>query len=308
MRPLMLINSASRRGEAARRYERVRDVVDAELAPAVVDLDRGAAWRSTIEDSLRRGSRFFVAAGGDGTVHAVANALVENESRVPLHEICLGAIGLGSSNDFHKPMRRIVRGVPLRLGFVDRAPRDVARATFVDDAGVERQRCFLVSASLGATAAANRRFGDGTPLARTLGAHAVGAAIVWAAARTLAAHRDIEATLAVGNDCELVALSNLSIMKTPYLSGTFCYDTPIEPASGTLAVALCHRMSPLRLFRTLFALAFGKFRGLPRTRTWLSPEASVVLAKPTDLELDGELFRARRVRFDLLGERLAVCA
>jgi diacylglycerol kinase family enzyme len=35
---------------------------------------------------------------------------------------------------------------------------------------------------------------------------------------------------------------------------------------------------------------------------------SVELERPADLELDGEIVRARRVEFDLLPERLSVCA
>lgn len=308
MRALVVANLAARRGEASRRYARVRDVALADLEPTLVTLDAGGAWKEALTDSLLGGVRTIVAAGGDGTVHAVTNALVESAARVPLDEICLGAVGLGSSNDFHKPTRRVVRGVPLRMDFNDRSPRDVGRATWVDEAGIEQSRCFLVSASLGATAAANRRFSDPTPVARALGAHAVGAAIGWAAARTLAAHENIDATLTIGDETERIALSNLSVMKTPYLSGTFRYDTPIAPASGTLAINLCHRMSRFGLLRTLVAMMFGRFRGLPRTRTWQAPCATVTLSEPADLELDGELFSAQRVRFDVLRERLMVCA
>jgi diacylglycerol kinase family enzyme len=53
---------------------------------------------------LERGETDFVAAGGDGTVNAVVSALVENASPDALRRIRLGAVGLGSSNDFHKPL------------------------------------------------------------------------------------------------------------------------------------------------------------------------------------------------------------
>lgn len=308
MRALIVLNHAARRHEALRRYARVRDVVEAGLDGRVVALDAGGAWRQTLDASLREGVRLVVAAGGDGTVNAVANALVERDVAVPLGDICFGAVGLGSSNDFQKPTRTVAHGVPIRVGFSDCAPRDVARAVWTDDEGVERSRCFVVSASLGATATANRRFSDGSVVARALGARWVDAAIVWAAARTLVSHRNVGATMTIGNETHRFELSNLNVMKTSHLSGSFRYDTPIEPASGVLGVNLCHGMGRTRLLGTLISLLFGRFAGLPRTRHWSVAHAEIALAEAGDLELDGELFRARRVRFEVLEEQLMVCA
>lgn len=308
MRALIVLNEAARRGEALGRYARVREVVESGKDSRLVTLDADGSWKRTLDASLRDGVRLVVAAGGDGTVSAVANALVERETRVPLEDIAFGAVGLGSSNDFQKPAATVVRGVPLRVGLAGRAPRDVARAVWTDERGVERSRCFVVSAALGATAAANRRFSDGSLVARALGARWVDGAIAWAAARTLVAHRNADARMTVGGESHSVALSNLSVMKTPYLSGSFRYDTPIAAASGALAVNLCHGMGRARLLRTLVSLLFGRFVGLPRTRHWSVTHADVTLTEPGDLELDGELFRARRVRFDVLGERLMVCS
>jgi len=308
VRALIVLNHAARRHEALRRYARVRDVVEAGLDGRVVALDAGGAWRRILDAALRDGVRLVVAAGGDGTVNAVANALVERAVRVPLEDICFGAVGLGSSNDFQKPARTVAQGVPIRVGFSDCAPRDVARAVWTDEEGIERSRCFVVSASLGATAAANRRFSDSTAMARALGALWVDAAIAWAAARTLASHRNVEATMAIGDETHRFELSNLNVMKTAHLSGSFCYDTPIDPSSGLLGVNLCHGMGRARLLWTLVSLLRGRFAGLPRTRHWSGDHAEIALAEPGDLELDGELFRARRVRFEVLREQLMVCS
>ena len=49
-------------------------------------------------------------------------------------------------------------------------------------------RLCLIALALGATATANRRFSDGSAIARALGARWVDAAIAWAAARTPRSH------------------------------------------------------------------------------------------------------------------------
>jgi hypothetical protein len=66
-------------------------------------------------------------------------------------------------------------------------------------------------------------------------------------------------------------------------------------------------MSRLRTISTLAALTRGRFVGLPGTRSWSAARASVVLDEPGDLELDGEIFRASRVSFELLPERIRLC-
>lgn len=53
-----------------------------------------------------------IAVGGDGTVNLLAQALLES---VEWREISLGALGTGSSNDFHKPRRKRFHGLPARL-------------------------------------------------------------------------------------------------------------------------------------------------------------------------------------------------
>ena len=75
-----------------------------------------APGSATSRAALARGTRVFIAAGGDGTAHALLNALVDAPGRPPLDALALGAVGLGSSNDLHKPVRHAHRRRP-------RAPR-----------------------------------------------------------------------------------------------------------------------------------------------------------------------------------------
>jgi diacylglycerol kinase family enzyme len=165
-----------------------------------------------------------------------------------------------------------------------------------------------VSASLGATAKANAFFGDGDLLLRALKRSASEAAILYAALRTLARHRNLRARLRLPQSTEDVPLSNLSVSKTPYLSGNLRYDTPVGPADGLFAVNLFYGLSRPQLLRALAGLARGRFAGRPGTQHWSVDRLEVEVDGETVLELDGEVHAARRVAFDLLPERMNVCA
>jgi diacylglycerol kinase family enzyme len=107
------------------------------------------------------------------------------------------------------------------------------------------------------------------------------------------------------HECEL---SNLSVLKTPHLSGGLRYDTPVATDDGRLAVNLCEGMGRLALIRMLLRLCRGCFLGPRGTRHWKPERVEVLPERPVALEIDGEVVYARRVAFDVLPRRLMVCA
>lgn len=282
-RALVVLNPRARRGAAARDYERIRSDIEARFEARYTAIDT-TRWLRDLDTARNEGVERVLVGGGDGTLHLVANALMRNWPTA-----ALGAIGLGSSNDFHKPCRTRLRGIPVRVG----APTacDVGLATFEDEAGLTRRRYFFVSASIGLCARANRRFST-TPW---LG---VDATIAHAATSALVRHENISARL---DERELL-ISNLSVMLTPYLAGAFRYDAERQP--GQFAVHLCSDMGALGLLRAMLDLLRGRFCG----ESWSSSSLIVDLDREDDLELDGELFRARRVRFEAIPNALGVCS
>lgn len=304
---LVVLNPAARRGTAGRAFDTVLPVIRARFDAQVVATDREKRWHRAVDRALGDGVRNFVAAGGDGTVNALLNALCEYKDIVAWEALTVGAVGLGSSNDFHKPVQERVGRIPVRLD-VDRAmPRDLVRAMWVDEDGATHCRLFVVSASIGVTAAANGLFNRGDQVLRKLGRRAVGLAIPYAAVRTISSWRNLPAVLRVAGEERRVALANLSIGKTRWLSGSFRFDTPITPADGHVAVNLCADVSQAQLLRVLLALRQGRFRGLCGNRSWWAKELSVTLDGPADLELDGEVVRAREARFCVLPGRVMLC-
>ena len=305
---LVLLNPAARRGSARARLTHVLPSLAERLSPRIEVLDAAGAWSLAVGRALRRGTRTFIAAGGDGTVNALATALARQRGNRSLAELRLGAVGLGSSNDFHKPFGRRVRGIPLRIDLERAAPRDVVEVRYETPEGEHRRGLFLVSASIGATARANALFNAPGRILGLLKRRCTPAAILCAGLRAIAGHRDVTAELEVGGGPTLRAsISNLSVMKTPYLSGSFLYDTPVGADDGMMAINLCEGMTRLRLCRVLANLLRGRFRGQAGTHCWQAGRLALTADRPVDLELDGEVFCARSARFAVSRERIMLC-
>jgi diacylglycerol kinase (ATP) len=304
---LVLLNPRAGGGRARARWGSVEPVLAKTMAPRVVELTPAVGWDAAVREAMAGGIRLFVAAGGDGTVGALVDALVRCADGVPLNTLTVGAVGLGSSNDFHKPFRRLAGDVPVRIGS-GRTPRDVCRARFHDGDGVQREHHFVVSASLGLTARANAFFSNGDRVQGWLRARWTGGAILYAAQRSLFTRGNDRAVLRLGDATPLsCAITNLSVAKTRWVSGIFRYDTTVAPDDGLLAVNLCEGMTRTAALRALADLARGRFQGPAGRHHWRTPRLEVELGQPAVLELDGETFQARRVAMDVLPERIAVC-
>ena len=162
----------------------------------VVPLDATGRWRSDVGRALAGGVRHFVAAGGDGTVGALADALWTERGRVPAGELTLAAVGLGSSQRLPQA-RAVARG-----GRPPPARRRRSRATSGASgtrtrSGSPRERVFVVSGSFGLVAQANAFFNSGDPLLRLLRRRWTGGAIAYAALRTIALGRGVRLRLAL---------------------------------------------------------------------------------------------------------------
>jgi diacylglycerol kinase family enzyme len=303
---LVLVNPGARGGKGSERLARVWPEVVARFEARAVGLDTAGRWRSEVRDALDGGVRHFVAAGGDGTVGALADALWRARDRAPLPALTLGAIGLGSSNDFHKPVRSWAAGVPVRLD--GGRWRDVGRVSWVDETGAERERAFLVSCSLGVTAAANAFFNAGDALLRLMRRRWTAGGIAYAALHEIVRGGGASLDLVWPGARERVRATSLSVLKTPHLAGGLEFDTPVRSDDGSLAVNLIEDRGRLATLAMLLSLARGRFLGRPGARHWSLPGIVVEAGAPVPLEIDGEVVLASRVRFEVLSERIRACA
>lgn len=144
---LALVNPYAAQGRRAR--SRVEAALRKHGIPGdVIEVDGIAALRDTVGMAASEGRNRFVAVGGDGTVHAVLNAVLEHEWREPP---TLGVLPAGTGCDLLRTF-----GVGNRIESA--ADRLAGGTTYPVDVGLAigewGRRFFLNVASAGATAAA----------------------------------------------------------------------------------------------------------------------------------------------------------
>jgi diacylglycerol kinase family enzyme len=308
---LVLINPNAGGGKAHHRWKRVesrvRELAGPFTAVAVTDVH---AVRRHIAGALDAGETQFIAAGGDGTVNLVMNSIVEHAAPDVLRAVKLGAVGLGSSNYFHKPFRLFhkIRRIPCRLNFRNTVRHDVCLVKYRDLTGKLRHRHWVINASVGTTAEANYFFNTGNRVLRFLKRVSPWRGIGYAALRTVARHRAREMTINV-NDAETVRtrVMNLGIVKNPNFAGGLRYDSRYEPDSGRVHVHLLRELPILRTLLAFWRLARGKFSGQRGARSWRASRVAIKADQPFALEGDGEVTLAREAVFSVSPRLLQVC-
>jgi diacylglycerol kinase family enzyme len=221
----------------------------------------------------------------------------------------MGAIGLGSSNDFHKPFSENSfenDKVPLKLNHKKATEHNVGQVDFENENGEWQRKYFIINCGLGIVAQANYLFNSKDKVIRWLKSKWVIGTIWYAALKTLFTAQNIPAKITIGNEDYKTEVTNLSVIINPHVSGNLRYDFEISSGGDYMGVALCERMGILSRLRTILALTRGKFLGLPKTRTWMTDRIEIYPDSPTPLELDGEVFLARSIKIILLPRVLKV--
>jgi diacylglycerol kinase (ATP) len=300
---LVLLNEHSNNGKGLKKWEEYRPVLEEKYIPRKYTLISDFKnFRKSLSREVKKGERIFVSAGGDGTIHFLLNQIMRIKRSIR-KEIVMGAIGLGSSNDFHKPYTaaKTKNGrVPVRLNNEHAVPHNVGQAEFEDANGKWQKKYFVINSSIGIIAQANYLFNSKERVVRWLKSRWVEGTIWYSALKTLFAAPNIPARIKVGKESISTEVTSLSMVINPHVSGSFCYDFNLSPQSDFLGVALCERMGILSRLKTLFSLTRSKFSGLPKTRTWRTNTVEIFPSSPLPLELDGEVYLARRIKIKLL--------
>jgi diacylglycerol kinase family enzyme len=306
---LVFVNPCAGYGRAKAQWSRLqRELGRRCVADDVITvMETGPQLDEQIGEAIESGERFLVAAGGDGTVHLVVNAVM----RLPdglRRGLSFGAIGLGSSNDFHKPMRaeNTVEGVPVRINLRSMIRHNLVKFTWNEDRRTVTEYS-IVNASIGLVADANRLFNNGDRALRWVKSLSIAAAIRYSALKTLIIGRDRCVRLSVDGVARERTVSNLGIIINPHFGGDCRYDTPISPDGDFMRVNLCEDMSPWRKLCTFRALERGRFAGLPGTSGWECSRVEVESLTPFTLELDGEVRQTQSVTAEFIKGGLAVC-
>ena len=311
LKPLVLVNLSANQGRGGQRWERAAPDLKSMLPKEAEYILYRPPFQ--LESTLNKyvgenGFNCIISAGGDGTVNLILNSLM-NLPGVETEKFYLGGIGLGSSNDFLKPVETSLGSVPVRIRPEKSLLADVGKVRFTGSGGAQETRYFIVNASLGITAEANSIFNRGEQPIRFLKPRMPHVAILYAAVRTILTFRNFPVCLQVGQagqETVKFCLSNLSVLKNPHVSGSYAYDQDIRADDEFLGLNYCSEMSKLQLLNVLWDLRKGRFSGKPGRFSAKVKQMEVFPDKCVALEVDGEVTEARQVRFSLATRKINV--
>ena len=261
-----------------------------------------------IATQLKSGNTFFIAAGGDGTVNYLLNSIARNTLGA-INHVIVGAIGLGSSNDFHKPFKQeqFINGIPCKINPDTALSRTIGRIVWWEN-NSEYQSFWINNASIGVTAEANFLFNHPSLLLNILKKASTNAAILYAAISTIISYSNFPGDLLSDEQgYRNIELTNLGVVINPHFSGSMHYDSPFLYDSNKFFV---HTMAGLKLLPTLhvlYRLSQGKFAGIKNTESYQTSRIAVRSQYSFAVEYDGETIKTNNVEFSVKQNAVQIC-
>jgi diacylglycerol kinase family enzyme len=238
----------------------------------ILELSEELDCLQEVRSRLSRGLRLFIAAGGDGTVHHVVQALIHTDG-------VLAVVPIGTYNHFARDLE-----IPLTW----EAALDVALNgdTRSVDAGRVNDRFFVNNLSLGLypeLVARREEHGRDYPRWR---------ARIYAFYGTLRKYRHVTLAVEADGRSELIRTHVFMVSNNSYDLGRFGIEAPRDTLTGgALSVYWLPHTSRLRMTRYIARYLAGRVRSIPGFRSFRTSKLRVQTVRAhLHLGIDGELF------------------
>ena len=298
MNTLLILNPASGHGLGRKLRPRIeRALRDAGVACDVLETTAPGDAVGLARDAAARGVGRVVAAGGDGTVHEVANGLLQAPPAADgATRPALATIPIGTGNDFAKLV-----GV-YKLPPEEAAKRIAAGRVRVFDVGKVVGEYFDNSLGIGFDAEVARQANQATRLSGL-------AVYVVAVYKSFVSFRapTLEVSSTAHRETGPMMMLECSIGRSA--GGGFYLTPDADPADGLLDVCLIRKVGLGKFLRYVPRVLSGKHTGLKEVAMFRTASLRIRSAdRPLLLHLDGEVRApdAREIEVSLEAGRLRV--
>ena len=267
---LVILNPAANRGEAGKREGEIRRLLRG--AGLAFELKRTEAPGHATElarEAVQAGVPLVVAAGGDGTVNEVAQALVGTE-------VALGILPIGSGNDYVRAL-----GVPRGL---EAAARRLltAEPRWVDVGQVQEGRYFLNSLGMGIDGQIAWDYRRMRFLKGEVG-YLIATLLEILRFRSFSVEVEADGWTFTGR------LLTTAVMNGPYAGGGFYLAPQARPEDGQLDLVSIGDYPRLVRFSVLPKTRDGSYLKLARVQLRRVREVRIQADRPLPVHMDGEL-------------------
>ncbi|MGI8587033.1 MAG: diacylglycerol/lipid kinase family protein [Chloroflexia bacterium] len=283
-RPLIILNPGANRGRTSSLAATIAGICrelgsDAEIA------ETGGVAEATraVQEAAREGRRPIVACGGDGTAHAVAAALLDLSSQVPM-----GIVAAGSGNDYARHALRLPRELlaALRVALFGRpTPVDAAR---LNDG-------WMINA-FGAGMDANVAW-DVRDMVESGRARVSGDMLYTASAiKQIVRHYGLLPSLQITVDGRRIPERRMllaAVMIGPTAGGGYRLAPDADPRDGFLDLLLARRMPQAKAFFALPLAKAGRHTWMREVEIIRAREIRILSREPVKAHSDGELISDR---------------
>jgi diacylglycerol kinase (ATP) len=277
----IILNPMARYGTGKRLRPRVERALERLRVPFDLVETEGPGHATLLaRDAIDAGITRIVAAGGDGTVHEVANGIVAS----PASGVSLGLIPIGTGNDFVKMMPGTARWSDAVTALAD-------GVTGLVDVGIARwggeTEYFINAMGTGIDVEVVRQMRR---------SRLVPGAVIYVSAllRALARYRALPVEIDVDGYLVRQRIMNLAVCNGPSIGGSFRICPDAHPADGALDVCLIAEMPVLRNARMVPRVIRGTHTEQPGVTMLRGARIRLRLPDggPLHFQLDGELREA----------------
>lgn len=304
---IIVLNKDAGAGTALTKWNRLyKDKIPGAIIYDTSSSDKTFNIKKMLRENINKGNYEFAAAGGDGTLNHLLNSLLEVARGKEIKNLKIGAIGIGSSNDFHKPINKIGT-LPIKIDFSNAEFRDVGYFIFTKN-GNHFKKYFLINASIGITAEGNYRFNTPSPLLKHIKQRSSKWAIIYTAVKTLLQYKN-QAVQLYTEEWGLVniKLTNLGVIKNPNFSGNLSYGGKPIYDNGLLQIHLCANLNIFDRLKLFGALQRHKYNLLKNVSSLNTKEIVINAEQKFYVEFDGEIIKTDYVKFGIHHKHIKVC-